>query len=411
MSKAIVVFVLLMLIPLRFAQADWESLGPEGGELRNVVQSATDPNTLFGFSDSYSTKVYKSTDGGTSWSQVGSFNNQEYCATAASNGNLYAGCGSAFATSTNGGATWTVSSVTNAYFYGVCAHPTVPTTVFAAGYRYTGSQWVAAFFKSTNSGSTWTITNIGPSQSYGRSIAVSPQNPDIIFLSGYIYTGSTYNPVVYRSTDGGTTWTDVTPSAAAGEYYSYSVAISPVDQNLVLFASYYNVYRSTDCGNTWTKVTNYQYYNYGMRFSTADPNLVYAGGYGSVYRSTNAGQTWTSYSSGLPSQALQSIAADWSNSTRAYTSCATGFYRSTSTGTSWSASNTGLYLGKIYAFAVAPTQPSKVYMQIYGLGVWLTTNNGTSWTHLTTPLSCGDFCGIVVSPADANTVLGLEGAG
>ncbi|NLP06350.1 hypothetical protein GX411_10430, partial [Candidatus Fermentibacteria bacterium] len=101
MSKAIVVFVLLMLIPLRFAQADWESLGPEGGELRNVVQSATDPNTLFGFSDSYSTKVYKSTDGGTSWSQVGSFNNQEYCATAASNGNLYAGCGSAFATSTN----------------------------------------------------------------------------------------------------------------------------------------------------------------------------------------------------------------------------------------------------------------------------------------------------------------------
>lgn len=411
MTKLKLLIALLVLTPLRLCLADWECLGPEGGDLRHVVQSPVDANTLFGFSDSYSTKVYKSTDGGTSWSQAGSFNNQEYCVAMASNGTIYAGGGHAFMYSTNSGTTWTVVSTSNVYWYGVAVDPVTPTTVYGAGYKYNGTAWQLCFMKSTNGGSSWTYTYVGPANSYGQAISVSQQNPSLMFLSGYVYTGSTYNPVVYRSTDGGASWTDVTPAASAGEYYSYSVAVSPVDQNLVLFASYYNVYRSTDGGNSWTKVTNYQYYNYSMRFSASDPNLVFAGGSSSIYRSTNAGLTWTSYSTGLPSQTIQTVVSDWSNSTKAYASCATGFYRSTSTGTSWTASNTGLYLGKIYALGVAPTQPSKIYMQIYGLGVWLTTNNGSSWTHLTTPLSCGDFCGIVVSPADANTVLALEGGG
>jgi photosystem II stability/assembly factor-like uncharacterized protein len=409
--KLFALVLLILLVPVHQALGDWESLGPEGGEVRHVLQSRTDANTLYGFSDGSPTKVVRSTDGGSSWSMIGSFNNTEYCSAIASNGNIYAGCGHAFATSTNGGVSWTVTSVSNVYFYGLAIHPTTPTTVYAATYRYNGSAWVLAFMKSTNSGSTWSYVNVGPTDSYGQSISVSQANPNLMFLSGYIYTGSTYQPVVYRSTDGGTSWSDVTPAGTTAEYYSYSVAVSPTDQNLVLFATYYNIYRSTDGGTTWTKVTANQYYNYCITFSAADPNLVYSGGYGSIYRSTNAGLTWTSYATGLPSQPFQGLAADWSNATRAFTGCLVGFYRSTTTGSSWLASNTGLLLGKIYAIAVAPTQPARAFIQIYGLGVWLTNNSGTTWTHLTTPLACGDFCGMVVSPTDANTVLALEGGG
>jgi photosystem II stability/assembly factor-like uncharacterized protein len=402
--------VVLVMVWSSFAWADWESLGPEGGEVRHVIQSTLDANTLFGFSDSYSTKVVKSTDGGSTWSPVGTFNNQEYCAVMASNGTIYAGGGHAFMVSTNGGVTWTVNGTSNVYWYGVAVDPTTPTTVYATGYKYNGSAWQLSFMKSTNSGSTWTYTYVGPVNSYGQAIAVSQTNPNVIFVSGYS-SGTSTVPVAYRSTDGGASWTDVTPAGTSSEYYSYSVAVSPTDQNLVILGTYYNIYRSTDCGTTWTKVTANQYYNYSIAFSQVDPNYVFAGGYNYVYRSTNAGLTWTTYSSGLPAQYLYTVTPNRTDLTRVYTGTTIGFYRSTTTGTSWTQNNTGLYLGKVYAFGVAPTQPSRVIMQIYGLGIWLTTNNGSSWTHLTTPLSCGDFCGIVFSPSSANTILALEGGG
>jgi len=393
------------------ASASWESLGPEGGEIRHVVQSTSDPNTLYAFSDSYSTKVVRSTDGGSSWATVGSFNNQEYCATVASNGTICAGGGSAFMYSTNGGVSWTSVSASNTYWYGVAVSPADPNTVFGAGYRYDGSAWVLCFMKSTNGGSSWAYTSIGAANTYGQAISVSQTNPSVIFITGYAYTGSTYLPIVYRSTDGGASWTDVTPAASASDYYSYSVAVSPLDQNLVILGTYYNIYRSTDCGATWTKVTNYQYYNYSVVFSQANPSTVFAGGYNYVYRSTDAGLTWASYSSGLPTQYLYTVTPHRTDATKVYTGTPVGFYRSTSSGTSWSVSNTGLYLGKIYAFGIAPTQPSRIIMQVYGMGIWLTNDNGSSWTHLTTPLTCGDFCGIVFSPSSANTILALEGSG
>jgi len=405
----LVIPVLLILVSSGTVSADWESLGPEGGEVRHVVQSTLDANTLFAFSDSYSTKVVRSTDGGTTWTPIGSFNNQEYCVAMASNGTIYAGGSHAFMYSTNSGVTWTVVSTSNVYWYGVAVDPTTPATVYGSGYKYNGSAWQMCFMKSTNGGSTWTYTYVGAANTYGQAISVSQTNPNVIFISGY--GGASTQPIAYRSTDGGASWADVTPAGTAAEYYSYSVAISPTDQNLVILATYYNLYRSTDCGTTWTKVTNNQYYNYSLVFSPANPNTVFAGGYNYVYRSTDAGVTWTTYSTGLPAQYLYTVTPHRTDVTRIYTGTLVGFYRSTTTGTSWAASNTGLYLGKVYAYGVAPTQPSRVIMQLYGLGIWLTTNNGSTWTHLTTPLSCGDFCGIVFSPSSANTMLALEGGG
>ncbi len=411
MLERIIPACLVLLLPVLPAHAGWESLGPEGGEVRHVVQSVSDANTLFGFSNSYPTQVVKSTDGGSTWANAGTFNNSEYCAAMGSGGRLYAGCGHAFARSDDAGSTWTLTSVNNTYFYGLAPHPTDASTVYAAGYRYTGSAWVLCFMSSANGGSSWSFVDIGAANTYGQSVSVSKTNPNRIFVSGYAYTGSTYNPVLYRSLDGGVSWTDVTPAASAGEYYSYSVAVSPVDENLVLFSSYYNMYRSTDGGSSFTKVTNNQYYNYSLQFSAADPNLVLAGGSGSIYRSMNAGLTWSSFSTGLPAQAMQSVVPHRTSTATAYAGTPVGFFRSTSTGTSWVASNTGLCLGRVFAIESAPSQPSRIYKQLYGLGIWLSTDDGAGWTHLTTPLACGDFCAIEVKPDDPNTVLCLEGSG
>jgi photosystem II stability/assembly factor-like uncharacterized protein len=393
------------------SSADWESVGPEGGEVRHVLQSTQDSNTLFAFTGSGPIQVLKSTNGGDTWTKVGLCNGYDYSAAMGPTGTIYIGSSSYVYYSTNGGVSWTMGgAVSNNIFWGLATHPTDPNILYGVGYRYNSSTWVLCALKSTNGGASWTYQDLNSVMTYATDIDVSKTNPNLVFLTAYEYTGSTYNPLLYRSTDAGTTWTNVTPAAAASDYYGQSVAVSPVDANLVLFGTLYGMYRSTDGGTTWTKVSTSNYF-YGTAFSPANPNYVYAGGSSCFLRSTNAGLTWSSSSTGLPSSTFQAVAPALATATTVYTSCALGFYRSTDAGASWTLDDDGMIIGRILAFGSAPSQPSKMYMQMMGLGVWLTTNNGTSWTHLTTPLACGDFCSIVVRPTDPNYILALEGSG
>lgn len=394
-----------------FASSDWESIGPEGGEVRNVIQSNQDAGTIFAFTDNSPTQVLKSVNCGDTWTKVGTFNGYEYCAAMGPTGTIYAGSGSYVYYSTNGGASWTQSSyIQNAQIYGIAPHPTDPSIVHAAAYRYNGSTWVLCALKSTNGGASWSYTDLNSVQTYATDIAIGTTNPNLLFISGYVYTGSNYIPVLYRSTDGGTTWADATPPGASSDYYGNSVAISPVNANIVLFGTLYGLHRSTDGGSTWTKVST-NYYFYDISFSLANPNYVYAGYYQTVYRSTDAGQTWASSSTGLAPSYYQYIAPHLTSATTVYASCPVGFYRSTDGGVSWVCDDDGLIIGRIACWGVAPSQPSWIYMQMLGQGVWRTTDNGQNWTHLTTPLTCGDFCGIAVKHTDPMYVLALEGSG
>lgn len=411
MNGCHVLLLALLLLWSGIARASWEQIGPEGGDVRHVIQSQSDPNDLWAFSHSGPTIVLRSLDGGSSWAVAGSFDNLEHCAAVSPNGTLYAGGESAFMFSTDMGVSWTSILTGSIYWYGVAVSPDDPDIVFGTGYRSEGSTCIMCFMKSTDGGSSWTCSSVGAPNSYGQAMAVSETDPSVMFISGRCTVGGVSEPAVFRSTDGGGSWTDVTPAAASAEANSYSVAVSPVDGNLVIFGTHFNIYRSTDCGSTWTRVTDFQYYNYSIAFSPADPGTVFAGGYGSAYRSTDAGVTWSSYSSGLPAQHLYSVTPHRTDVTKVYTGTLVGFWRSTSGGTSWSAANTGLYIGSVCAVGVSPTQPSELVMQVHDTGIWLTTDDGSNWTHPATPLTCGDFCSMAFSPAGSSTILALAGSG
>jgi photosystem II stability/assembly factor-like uncharacterized protein len=391
------------------AAADWASIGPEGGQIYSMVQNEA-TGVLYGASGSYPVKVMKSTDGGLSWTTAGTFSGYEYCMACGPTGTLFCGGSSYTYTSTNGGATWSSSYQQNTIFYDIVAHPTDPQIVYGSGYRYNGSIWQWFFGASTNAGSTWTYTTMATDQSYGYGVAVSRSNPSVVYCTGYVYTGSTYIPKICRSTDGGTSFTDVTPAGAASEYYGYSCAIHPTNPNTVLWGSLYGIWRSTDGGATWTDCSSTTY-NYNLTYSLSNPNLVYAGGYNNILKSTNGGQTWTSITSGLTGNYFYDVIPSNTDETRAYTGSTFGAFRSTNTGTNWTMNNTGLLLGRDMAIGIAPSQTSLILKQMQGCGVWKSTNYGSTWTTMTMPLSCGDFCGIVFSPSSANTILALEGSG
>jgi len=413
MKTSLVLFILSLITTIGTSYADWEGIGPDGGELRSLFQSTQDAATIFGFSDYSPSRVVRTTDTGASWTVAGTLTGMEYCSAMGAGGTLYAGGGAEFYYSTNGGASWTTVSCPNTYFYDVTPHPTAASTVYGAGFMYSGSYYTLCFMQSTNGGASWNYTSVGPANSYGYSLAVSKTNPAVMFISGYAYTGSTYVPKIYRTPNSGVSWTDVTPAASSSESFSYTTAVSPVDQNLVLMGTMYSIYRSTNCGASWTTVAAGVTNPSGMEFSLADANLVMCCGDTVVYRSANAGLTWSTVSSGGVSsgKGTTALVLHRTSPTLAFLGSTDGLCRSTDGGQTWAMYNDGVHLCEVLAIGVTPSQPSRIFLQLGTQGIWLTTNNGTSWTHLTTPLECGDFCDIVVKSSDPNCVLALEGLG
>ena len=170
-------------------------------------------------------------------------------------------------------------------------------------------------WKTTDAGRTWTHVGLPESQAIGR-IRVHPTNCDIAYAAvlGHAY-GPNPERGVFKTTDGGQTWNKVLfRSNTAG---AVDISFEPGHPE-TLYASIWQVYRtswsmesggpesglfkSTDGGATWTELTKNQglprglWGKVGVSVSPVDPNRVYAlieNDSGGVFRSDDAGQTWT----------------------------------------------------------------------------------------------------------------------
>ncbi|NMC34415.1 MAG: hypothetical protein GYA36_18475 [Veillonellaceae bacterium] len=410
--KCVVILPVLTAFLSAYSWADWECIGPDGGELRTLFGSATDPNTIYAFNDYSPSRFVRSSDNGASWTVLGTIASMETCAEMGSGGRLYAGGNTEFFRSSDGGWTWTAASYPNTYFTALAAHPTAPDVIYGCGYAYSGSACSMFFMQSTNGGASLSFSSVGPANTYGYAISVSKTNPSVIFLSGFCYTGSGYAPRVYRSVNGGVSWSDVTPAGAASQEYSYAVAVSTADQNTVVFGTSSSIWRSADCGAGWTSVATDLVNPSGLQFSEANPDLVMCCGDTVVYRSADAGLSWSTVPSGTSSgKGSSSMYLHRTNQDLAFLGSGEGLLRSTDAGQSWTEYNGGVHLTEISAIGVTPSQPSRIFCQSVGNGIWSSTDNGANWSRLTTPLECGDFCGIVVKQTDPNTILALEGFG
>jgi photosystem II stability/assembly factor-like uncharacterized protein len=268
----------------------------------------------------------------------------------------------------------------------VAVDPTNINFVYAGAAQ--GGIW-----KTTDSGNTWTpLTDTQASLAIG-SMTLDPEN----HLTIYVGTGeennsgdSYYGAGILKSTDGGSTWTNIPGPFAGGRGGGArigGIAVSPTNSQIVLAAigccapNNSGVYRSADGGNTWTQVLSVngaQAYN--VIFDTVNSNNVYASiDNNGVYRSTDAGATW---------------GAD--------------------NGTGSSALPSGGSTGRV-ALAMDPNSTSTLYAGVTDnasnalLGLYKTTNAGSTWTQLTNaPNYCGGQCWydnvIAVMPGNSNVI-------
>ncbi len=176
------------------------------------------------------------------------------------------------------------------------------------GVYYAGAPQ-GGLWKTTDGGQTWQPLGDGWEFLQVSSIAIHPTNPNIIYVGTGDFQGwmRPFSIGVLRSTDGGQTWT-VLGRQQFGNRCVSKILIDPENPNLITVCTGWgpyqsvngNIWRSTDGGNTWTQATTVSSIWSDMAMSARDPSTgvryYYAVGHGNpgrLLRSTNRGQTWT----------------------------------------------------------------------------------------------------------------------
>ncbi len=357
---------------------EWRNIGPyRGGRSLGCAGSPGRPNEYyFGATGG---GLWKTTDGGTEWSPV------------------------------------TDGQVTSSSVGAVAVAETNPDIVYIGmgEVQLRGSITQGdGVYKTKDGGKTWRHLGLKETQAVSR-IRIHPTNPDIVYVAalGHPY-GDNEERGVFRSKDGGNSWQKVlyvSPKAGAVD-----LIIDRNDPN-VLYASTWQVYRkawkmwgggpdcklwkSTDGGDTWTDLTNNPGMpappigKIGVTVSPADSNRVWAiveANDGGVFRSDDGGKTWerTNDERKLRQRAFyySRIYADpWDKETVYCLN--TGFYKSTDGGKTFGTSIEVPH-GDNHDLWIDPNNPDRMINSNDG-GANVSINQGKSWTeqdYITTQL-------------------------
>lgn len=274
--------------------------------------------------------------------------------------------------------------------------PGSTTTFFACSPG--GGLW-----KTTNSGTSWSMLGTDFLGAIGTSdVAIDPTNTQVMYLAtGDCDAGDTYALGVLKSTDGGTTWNTTGLSWAVTQTRSTArIIINPTNTQIVICATSDGIYRTTNGGTSWTRVQTGSFKD--LRMKPGDATTWYASS-NQFYKSTNSGLTWTLITSGLPSSATSqrmSIATSVATSTVAYAlvsgtdSGLLGVYKSIDSGTTftqmtgsnpnylnWSSTPSATVGGQgWYDLRIEADPANADIIYIGGVNLWKSINGGTSWT-------------------------------
>ncbi len=291
---------------------EWEWLGPSniGGRIRTILPDPNNPNTIW--LGSAGGGIWKTTDGGSSWSSVGDFiptlsvsslvfdpssTNIIYAATGEGFGNIDALPGAGILKSTDGGVTWNQLASTNIddfkYVNRLAAHPDPDSS----GVLYAVTS-ACKVFKTENGGDTWDLKLITNSAAF--DVKINPNDPSKVIV------GCRYD--VYLSTDYGETWHRQNTGAAnklpqyVGRCEATFCPSNPSKIYVAMSRDSGEIWRSTDNGTTWARMnrgthymSNQGWYNNAIWVNPQNSNYLVVGGI-NLWRSTDGGATLTKIS-------------------------------------------------------------------------------------------------------------------
>jgi len=419
------------------AAGAWTSLGPTniGGRVTDVAVDPAHANTVF--AGVATGGVWKSTDAGATFSPAWNPANPQAIGALAitPSGVLYAGTGESnpgggsltfpgngVYRSTDGGITWSHSGLAGSDRIGrIAVDPANSNRVFAAA---TGNLFVAGgtrgLYRTTDGGTTWQLVLAGANGTTGAvDVALDPSNPNRVYAvmwdqirrpSGRVYGG--VGSGVYRSTDGGSTWVRLGGGlpAAGTNLGRMGIAVAR-SSPLRLYAiavdtsgDFTGFWTTTNGGDSWTRITNTSSLSssqstFGWWFGRiwVDPAAsqhVFVAGVQMV-ESLDAGANWRRNSGSLFHADQHALGWDPASSGRVYLGNDGGVYRSQSNGSlvsSWTKS-TFQPFNQFYTVAVSRQDITRVLggaqdngsLRSWSTPSWNSINGGDGTTNLIDP--------------------------
>lgn len=399
MSRATLVFAFVLLAPIATASAQsdfyadmhWRAIGPtRAGRARAVAGVPSQPNVAYiGFDNG---GVWRSTDYGSTWHPL--FDQQSTgsigaIAVAPSDPNtIYVGSGAGIirpdlATgngiykSTDGGQTWVNLGLHDTQMIAMIAvdpHDANRLFVAALGHPY-GPNEERGVFRSTDGGRTFQKVLYKDAYTSANDVKIDPSDPNTVyaalwqqqqsFIEGGSFGGA--NGGIFKSIDGGTTWQQL--SEGLPTVLQANLAIAPSDPKTL-----------------YTTVA-------GAAPGVAAAPVGFGGGVIGFYKSTDAGAHWTLVNgAGLTGRQpdmrplgrigggdLPELAVDSKNPNVVYT-CSTVFWRTEDGGVTWSAVR-GAPGGDDYQqLWINPNDPN-ILILVADQGGVVSANRGASWSN------------------------------
>ncbi len=286
----------------------WSSLGrsPSGAVVRLLAIHPQNPSILFAAADGKG--LFKSEDGGATWNAVNDGISQPYSdelrrsleirsllIDPKDTSILYAGTNWGLFKSTDGGQSWSIALASVGLFwsegvYGLTFDPRTTRTLFAAT--------SLGVFISTDGGETWRATSL--SDQYASALAVDAHTPSRLYVG-------TRNGAVFRSLDDGGSWQFVSFT----EHPVTDLRTDPRAPDTVYAATEGGgVFKSASAGQSW-RVVNAGLVSldvYALAVDPRSPDTLYAGTGDGIFKSADGGMRWADL--GLRGMSVTKLAID-----------------------------------------------------------------------------------------------------
>jgi photosystem II stability/assembly factor-like uncharacterized protein len=318
------------------AEQSWQPVGPDGGTVRSLAIDPKDPDRIFLGTSAGS--LYLSTDKGTSWSR-------------------FARPGNA----------------AEMVLDHIAIDPTEPRNIFVAAWNAQLPNSDGDLYRSKDAGKSWEIVPDLHGKSL-RALSIAASDPKILVVGAL--------DGIYRSRNGGHDWERISPENHAEIKNIESIAIDPVNPEIIYAGTWHLPWKTEDGGKTWRSIKKGVIDDsdvFSIVIDQAQPANLFISACSGIYRSETAGELFRKIQ-GIPYSARRTrmLQMDPTDHNVVYAGTTEGLWKTTDAGATWKhMTGSNIVINDVL---VDPRRPSRVLLATDRSGVLASDDGGVTFT-------------------------------